>query len=431
MCTIRAPSGGSGARYPRPRQIVLPTLVLLSGVTAGCGGGGGGGGDTSYLYPLWVPTDTVVSDLDDDGRADVLSLAHVARSESQREGSLTVYRQTNAGSFAAPDSYRVGIYPWRMAVGDIDGDGAPDLVVSDVDARAVWLLRQKADQRGRFDSPQQIAAGVYSYESAIADLNGDGTSDIAIVDDLENAARLVLLYQDPAQRGTFQSPVDFAMPGSTSNITAGDLNGDRRADLLTWFYKASSGYTPNGALAITLQHDDVLGPTATLADQTGFNVARLAIADYDGDGSHDLLAYFTPWSSQYRAKLTVLLQGTLPGSFGPPRDTSLAEIRGIDDATFADLNADGRPDAAVVGFFPVGSPSRVESRLNLLFQSGGGGFALSAVHDMPIAVSRVTAGDVDGDGRNDLVVLGDDNQCFVLIQSHNAPGLFQSPRPLR
>jgi hypothetical protein len=49
---------------------------------------------------------------------------------------------------------------------------------------------------------------------------------------------------------------------------------------------------------------------------------------------------------------------------------------------------------------------------------------------MPIAASRVTAGDMDGDGRNDLAVLGVDNQCLVLMQSHAAPGVFDAPRPL-
>lgn len=405
-------------------------MAALASVTAGCGGGGGDGGDSSYLYPLWVPTDVVVADIDADGRKDVLTLAHLVRSESLREGRLRIYRQTSSGTFAAADDHVVGIYPWRLAVGEVDGDGAADLVASDVDARAVWLLRQKLNERGQFHAPQQIASGVYAYESAIGDFNDDGAADIAIVDEQRDAARLVLLYQDVAQRGSFLPPVDFAMPGSTSNVVAGDLNRDGMADLLSWIYTARSGDTPNGALAVTLQQDGTPGPAVTLAAQRGLNVARLAITDYDGDGGNDLFAYFTPFSSDYRAKFTIVTQGPIAGTFTIPVDTTLADIRGIDDATFADLNGDGRPDAAVVGFFPVGSPSRVESRLNLFTQSGGGGFALSAVHEMPIAVSRVTAGDVDGDGRNDLVVLGDDNQCFVLIQSHHAPGLFQSPRPL-
>jgi hypothetical protein len=66
-----------------------------------------------------------------------------------------------------------------------------------------------------------------------------------------------------------------------------------------------------------------------------------------------------------------------PGTYAAPDDTSRAGIPGIDGATVADLNGDGRPDVAVVGFFPVGSPSTVQSRLNLFTQSGGGTFALT------------------------------------------------------
>ena len=388
-------------------------------------GCGGGGGDTSLFFPLWIPTDVVVTDVDGDGRADVVTLAHVSTSMSQGEGRLVVYRQTSPGTFALPESYVVGLFPWKLATGDVDGDGLTDLVVTDVDGRAVWLLRQDPLRKGRVLPPRQVASGIYAYEAAVADLNGDGASDIAIADDLQGSNRMVLLYQDPAQRGTFLPEVNFTLPGTPFNVTAGDLNGDGRADLFTWIYLASSGYTPNGELAISLQQPDgTLGPVTTMAPQTGLNAGLLAIADYNGDGKNDLFAFFTPFNADYKAKLSVLMQGQQPGTFTAPVDTSLAGIRGIDGATVADLNGDGRPDVAVAGFFPGGS------RLNLFTQSGGGAFALAGVYTMPIAVSRVAAGDINGDGLNDLVVLGGDNRCLVLIQSPTLPGTFSGPRPL-
>ncbi len=289
-------------------------LALLCLFLFGCGGG-----SDSWLFPLWIETDVVVTDVDGDGRADVLTLAEFSTSMSQRTGLLTVYRQTSPGSFAPPETYGVGLYPWKLATGDVDGDGLPDLVVTDVDGRAVWLLLQDPLNRGRFLPPRQIASGIYAYEAAIADLNGDGAPDIAIADDLKGSNRMVLLYQDPAHRGTFLPGVDFPLPGTPFNVTAGDIDGDGRADLFTWVYLASSGFTPTGELAVTLQQaNGTLGPVTTLAPQTGLNVGLLAIADYDGDGRNDLFAFFTPFSTDYRGKLTVLLQGTQPGAFGPP-----------------------------------------------------------------------------------------------------------------
>jgi len=396
-------------------------------IMVGCGGGG----DDSWLFPLWVETDVIATDIDKDSRADVITLAQLSTSMSNREGRLVVYRQTSPGVFAPPDTYVVGTYPWKLVAGDVDGDGLPDLVVTDPEARTVWLLLQNPGHKGTFFPPQQIVNGILAYEAIIADLNGDGLPDIAIANSLKGSNRVILLYQNPARHGTFLQTVDFTLPGSPFNLTAGDLNGDGRVDLFLWIYLASSGYTPNGELAISLQQsNETLGPVKTLAPMTGLNVGFLAMSDYNGDGRNDLFVFFTPFSSDYQAKITVLLQEQQPETFSAPVDTSLAGIQGVDSAMVADLNGDGRPDVAVVGFFPMGSPSIVKSRLNLFTQSGGGAFTLAGIYDMPIAVSRVTACDIDGDGLNDLIVLGKDNQPLVLIQSQTMPGNFSGPRSL-
>jgi hypothetical protein len=400
-------------RWRKLARVVSPlTMVGL----AACGGGGGGGGNADWLYPLWVPTDVAVADVDGDGRADILTLAQYAASQGQREGRLIVHLQTSPGSFAVVQTAIVGVYPWRFAVGDIDGDGAVDVAVVDAaGSRGIWVLLQDHASRGRLLAAREVASGVGADDVALADLNGDGAPDLAVADGSSNSRRLVLVYQDAVARGSFLPAEAMPVPGvATTGVAAGDLDGDGRTDLAMTVALPPDNYTPNSVIGISLQRSDrTMGQVATLAPQHGLNVARMAVSDYDGDGLNDVFSYFTPSSTSYQAKLMVLLQGPLPGQFAGPVDTPMQDLKGIDDAVFGDLDGDHLPDAAVVGFFPVGSPSTVKARLNRFTQSGAGAFAVVSSSDLSVDASRVTAGDVDGDGRSEIVVLGPEDRFVV------------------
>ena len=411
-------------------------MVLLTMSMVACGGGGGDGiSADDWPFPYTVDTDVAIVDLDGDGRQDVLTLEQLATSETDRKGRLLYYRQTDTGSFAAPIVTVVGTYPWHFAIADLDGDGAQDIVIIDAGTDSAWLLWQDAAQRGRFEPPLQLATDIHGYDPVVADLNGDGALDIALPGSgIPPALGTVrILYQDPLHAGAFLPAVDLSMPGNTAHIAAGDLNQDGRSDLVASVLTSGGGTTPPTILLGYRPQlaDGSLGPFTSPASHTGLNVVRLSVTDYDGDGALDLFAYLTPYSVQYTATLTVVLQDAAPGSFLGAANTRLEDVRGLDDAAFADLNRDGRPDAAVAGFFPTGSPSRVESRVNLFTQSGGGLFAPTTVHEMPVAVSRIAAGDLNGDGATDLVAFAGADGCVVMLQSATTPGLFSPPRALR
>lgn len=412
---------------------------LLSGLIAvaaaiGCGGGGGGGGDGS-LYPLWVQTDVAIVDLDGDGRADVLTTAMLSTSATQRSGHLTVYRQTTAGNFTAED-HVVGGYPWSLAIGDVDGDGAPDIVLVDAvstdpsQPHRIWLLRQDRTQRGRLLAPQVLLESPFAYAAVIADLNGDGAPDIAVDDNAltRGGNGITVLHQNAAARGSFAAPAIVSLTGKVGGIATGDLDQDGHADLAVNFTTGPIGPPTPTALALLLQPDGALQVAATLAPANGRNTARVAIRDIDGNGLPDALRYQTPCCGNPPAYLTAVLQGPA-GQFGAV-DTPLAGIDGINDAAFADFNGDGRVDAAVAGFFPVGSPSRVAARVNIFLQGAGGTFARSASTDVQGAPSRIAAGDVDGDGRPDLVLLGEDNAAWLMRNRADQPGTFSAPQRL-
>jgi hypothetical protein len=400
--------------------------TLLAAALSACGGGAG---DASWLFPLWVPTDIAVRDIDGDGRADVLTLAQLATSMTHREGRLSVYRQQPGGSFAPADTYVVGIYPWHFAIADVDGDGAPDVVVADVDEDAVSWLRQDPVNAGHFLAPVALLAGLNPYDLATADFSGDGAADVAATDSLRSAQRIVMLAQNAGAPGSFGAASDVALPGSSVALAGGDLDADGFADLAVAYTSGTSASVFDTTLATMVQlPGSGLEPAQALVTRRGLNAYRLAAADYDGDGTQDLMAYLAQSSTDYTSELLAVVRPLA----GAPAviEASLAGVLGTDDAAFGDLDGDGRLDAALAGSFPVGSPSRVESRLNVFLQDAGGVLRAAPGVALPINVSRLAAGDVDGDGRLDLVLLGGDDQALLMLQSHANPGTFLAPTTL-
>jgi len=404
----------------------------------------GGGGSSPYQGPISVQTDVAVADIDGDGRADVLTLAHWFGGGQASEGRLLVYRQTGPGIFAAPEPYVFGCYPWAMTLADIDGDRRTDLVVADPDdcpeaaaGRAVHLLLQDAARPGRFLAPRTVLAGATNYHAAVGDFNGDGAPDIVASDSGASRQRLVLLLQDAARRGQFLPTVDLPLPGAGVDVAAGDVDGDGRSDLFVHLYFEPSGHTPNTGLAVLRQQPGGgFGAATVLARQSGLNTQRIAVTDIDGDGRADLLARFTPFSSDFTGQLTALLQGPQPLTWLARVDTPLGGVSGADHTAFGDLDADGRPDVALVGTFPVGTPPPfsgpdIQSRINLVLQAGGGHFTVAASHDLPFRGGAVGIGDINGDGRNDLALFGADGVVMLMQQSAVVVGSFEAPRSIR
>lgn len=417
-------------------------LVLAAALCA-CGGGGG-----SAPRLLEMGTDVAVVDIDGDGRMDVLMLTHLFGDRTP-QGQLSVVRQTAPGAFAAPESYVLGCYPWSMTVADIDGDARPDLVVTDVGAwnceaplpgKALHLVRQDPARAGRFLPAQALISGTQSDQVAVGDLNGDGAPDLAAGGLLSDRNQLLLLLQDPAARGSFR-PATLALGRSVTRVVAGDIDGDGRSDLFFAAYGEASGTTSHSELAISLQQaDGRLGPVLPLASQSGVRAQRLALTDLNGDGRVDLVAHFVPSSTDYRPFARALLQGGPAGAQGgtppiwaAPADTALDGIEGVTATAFGDIDQDGLPDAVLAGSWPGSapplSPPSIHARVNLLSGLGNGRFAYRGVQDVAPQPDAVAIADLDGDGRNDIV-LHAGSTLWWMRQLPGTPGSYGTPQPL-
>ena len=91
--------------------------------------------------------------------------------------TVSVLLNKGNGSFRARREYRTGRLPMSVAIGDLDGDGKPDVVTANQLSGNLSVLRNRGD--GRFHPKVDFAHGRAGGFVAVNDLNGDGKPDLA------------------------------------------------------------------------------------------------------------------------------------------------------------------------------------------------------------------------------------------------------------
>lgn len=281
------------------------------------------------------------------------------------------------------------VFPVAPVEGDFDGDGKPDLVVSDItggyDEESYTVLLGNGD--GTFKTPNPVTlSGVTHLQLALAaDVNGDGKLDLFGVDN-EGAlsAGVVMLGNGD---GTFQSPQTFLLGGQLGSFVVADFNRDGKVDI------AGVGLVGNATqLSVFLGNGN-----GTFQSPIGFaGNGGLAVGDFDGDGILDLLA-----GGQ-------VFLGNGDGTF-----TAGQVISGHGTAlAVADLNGDGKLDAIFKGEFGF----------TVLLGNGDGTFTAEESFATGNLLAVLSLGDFNGDGKVDVVAGGFDGMSTLL---GNGDGTFQ------
>lgn len=266
-------------------------------------------------YPTGVnPQSIVVGDFNKDGNLDFAQVNYNGGSS----GSVNVFLGNGDGTFQSGVTYPAGNGPDALAVGDVNGDGNPDLVVGDDTGAAVSVLIGKGD--GTFPTLQKYTAGEFPHWVALADFNGDGKPDIAVTNEGDNNVGVLLNNGD----GTFGAMKTFATAVEPYSVAAADFNHDGKIDLAVTGYYAS-------VVSILKGRGD--GTFKTHVDiSTGTAPAVVVVADFNGDGNRDLAT----------------------ANYNNGQTGSVSVLLGNGDATFQtheDYQAGTGPDGLAVGKF--------------------------------------------------------------------------------
>jgi hypothetical protein len=272
----------------------------------------------------------------------------------------------------------------QVAVADLNGDGTPDLAVALYDSGTISQLLGNGD--GSFRNPgskYDIAAGIpHPLAISAADLNGDGRQDLVAVD--AGRSKVVVLTNNGD--GTFERSI-YVGGSEPQAIIAADLNGDRNQDVAT----ANGG---GGVTVLLGLGDGTFGAPADVSTESAM-CSGLAAADLNADGSLDLVtanSLLGHGASEHT--ISVLLghgDGTfLPANLFPNIGTQPTMV------AIADLNGDGTLDLVT----PDGAPS---SDVTVLLGKGDGAFRSPTYVGTGASPHDAELADLNGDGVPDLV----------------------------
>jgi hypothetical protein len=338
------------------------------------------------------------ADLDGDGIVD-LAVADSGRDQPGATGGLKLLRGLGGGRLDAPRIYGS---PSAAVVGDVSGDGLPDLVSFNIDG-VMSVFQGTGD--GGFGSPSDAVPGFEAHQLAVADVDADGRLDVIVS---SFGGGLAAALNDGSGGFVLGRPV---LEGQFSDgMCVGDLDGDDLADVVV------SG----GASELMVVHSDGKGGFAPGAFYGVENPARaMALGDVNRDGAADLI-YADGVESVVAFRL-----GDGGGAFASPRRVAVSgPVLGVG---VADMDGDGWSD--IVAVIPSDVDRKVAENISVLVNDGRAGFRPPVTHATDGATGALALGDFDGDGRPDVVFARYD-RGDVGMMFNDGRGRLGTPIPL-
>lgn len=410
----------------------------------------------SISYPIGVAVYALVgADLNNDGSIDLIA----AKSPFNFGGCsgddrIGIILNQGDGTFAAPLTLQTGPEPFGVAVGDLNGDGSPDIAVtvqgpSQDGPSSLVIFLNRGD--ATFAPAPPIALGMLPTGIAMGDFDRDGNLDMAAINSGDGMTPGTLVVFRNAGDATFSGPDSYPLGVFPMGLTAGDLNGDGKLDLVAANSKPDPSQGGSGSSYSVLlgRGDGTFDPPVTVP--SGAVPEAVALGDLNGDGVLDIAGAARGGASSPTDMVSVLF-GAGNGTFNPEsltpagatptsvaigdldqtggRDIAISGfsqwatdlIFGKGDGTFepfpASFPAGEQPGDIIVGNFNAdthldvavrtrGATQSVNHAFTILLGRGDGNFDPPVQYDLSTdsqLPNTMAAADVDGDNKTDFVL---------------------------
>ena len=194
---------------------------------------------------------------------------------AEGSGGVSIFLNDGSGTFTQSSTVGVGVNPYSITAGDLDGDGDIDLAVVDRDyiLKRVSILLNNGS--GAFTQSSTVGVGSYPWSITTGDLDGDGDLDLAVANYFDNTVSILVNNS----RGKFTQSSTMSVGWAPQSVFAGDFDGDGDLDLAV----------AEGSGGVSILLNDGSGTfTQSSSLGVGLNPYSVTAGDLDGDGDLDL-----------------------------------------------------------------------------------------------------------------------------------------------